>query len=88
MEFSPYYILIGVAVGFVVVLALQNLRLALEYLLMVGKGAIILLLVLLFGRLVGWWELPRPLATFIFGLRRLWEPFQADLLAWFRSHFH
>jgi hypothetical protein len=88
MDFSPYYILIGVAVGFLVVLFLQNLRLALEYLVIVGKVALILFLILLIGWIVGWWPLPRPLAILVLGLRRLWEPFQRDLLEWFRSHFH
>jgi hypothetical protein len=87
MDFLPYYVLAGVAVGFLVVLVLQNLKLALEYLLMVGRVVIVLFLLMLLGWLFGWWELPRPMAVLIYGLRRLWEPFQRDLLEWFRSLF-
>ena len=87
MDFLPYYILLGVAIGFVAVLVLRNLRLALQYLVMVGKVAAILFVLMLFGGLIGWWDLPRPLARFFTGLRRLWQPLQATVLAWFQRVF-
>jgi hypothetical protein len=52
---------------------------------MVGKVAVILFLLMLLGWLAGWWELPRPMAGLIFGLRQLWLPFQRNLLEWFRE---
>ncbi len=86
MDVLPYYILIGVGVGFIVILFLQNFRMAVEYLLTVGKVALVLFLILLLGWLVGLWDLPRPVALLLFGLRRLWRPFQLDLLRWIRGH--
>jgi len=85
MDFLPYYVLLGVAIGFIIVLVVQNLRLALEYLVMVGRVAIVVSLLMLLGGLLGWWDLPRPLASLVYGLRRLWEPFQVDLMEWIRS---
>jgi hypothetical protein len=86
MDILPAYVLIGVGVGFLVILTLQNLRLALEFLAMVGKVAVILLLLTLLGWVVGLWELPRPLSILILGLRRLWRPFQERILDWIYAH--
>jgi hypothetical protein len=86
MDFLPYYVLAGIAVGFVVVLVLENLRLALQYLVIVGKVFVILFLVTLVGWAVGWWEMPPMIVRRFFGLRRLWEPFQENVLQWIGSH--
>jgi hypothetical protein len=87
MSFSPYYVLVGIGVGLMVILFLQNLRLALQILLMVGRVVLVVLLIVLVGWLFGLWALPRPVAAFLFGLRRFWEPFQASFLEWFFGHF-
>jgi hypothetical protein len=87
MSFSPYYVLLGIGVGLTVVLFLQNLRLAVQVVLTVGKVILIVSLVTLVGWLFGWWALPRPMAILFFGLRQLWEPFQTSLLDWFSGLF-
>jgi hypothetical protein len=81
-----YYVL-GVGVGFVVVLLLNNFRVALEYLVMVAKAAVILFVLMLFGSLLGFWEVPQPVRVLTSGLRGLWEPFQRNLLDWLNSVF-
>ncbi len=85
MEILPYYVVLGVGAGFVVVIFVQNLRLAFHFLITLGKAAVVLLLVMLVGSLVGFWELPRGLTVVGLGLRRLWEPVQVDLLGWIRG---
>jgi disulfide bond formation protein DsbB len=87
MSISPYYLLLGVGVGFVVVLFLRNLRLALQ---IMGTLAIVVgiaFLVLIIGWAVGLWRLPRPVAGLFFGVRRLWQPLQRSILERFRSIF-
>lgn len=88
MEILPYYVVLGVGAGFVVVLFVQNLRLAFHFLITLGKAAVVLLLVLLAGSFLGLWQLPRMLAVAPLGLRRLWEPVQADLLGWIGGVFY
>ncbi len=86
MGFSPYYVLVGIGIGLTVILFIQNLRLALQVVLTVGKVVLVVLLITLLGWLFGWWALPRPLAVFLFGLRRIWEPFQTSLSEWLFGH--
>ena len=85
MNILPYYVLVGVGTGFAVVLFLQNVRLALHFLWTVGKAAVVLLAILLLGQLLGLWNSPRAVVVLFFGLRRLWEPFQVELLTWIRG---
>jgi hypothetical protein len=83
MNISPYYILLGVGIGLVAIFVLRNLSLALRLAVALGKVAGIAFLVLLAGSVLGLWRLPRPLAVFLFGLRRLWQPVQRTVLSWF-----
>lgn len=78
----PYYVLFGIGVGFVVILYIYDLRLAMEYVLTLGRVLVILFFLLLVGGIVGWWRLPGPLGGAVFRVHRLWEPFQQDLLEW------
>lgn len=87
MEFLPYYLLIGVAVGFLVMLFFRQLRLVLRVFWFVGKVATIAFLILLLGWIVGFWQLPRPLAILFYGLGQLWEPFHEALMEWLRGRF-
>lgn len=82
MGILPYYVLVAVGLAVFVAILLHNIRLALQLLLTMAKIAAILLVVLLFGSLVGFWELPRPVAVFFFGLRRIWQPIQESILEW------
>jgi hypothetical protein len=84
MGISPYYVLIGVAVGVVVVLLLRNLRLALQFLFMLGKLVGIALLIVLIGWAVGLWTLPGPVDGLFSGLQQLWKPLQRSVLDWIR----
>jgi hypothetical protein len=84
MRISPYFLLLGVGVGLLFVLLLRNLRLALQLLLVLGKAVLLALLVLVIGWAVGLWRLPRPIAEFFFGMRRLWQPLQRSVLDWIR----
>ena len=88
MEILPYYVVLGVGAGFVVVLFVQNLRLAFHFLITLGKASVVLLLMMLVGSFLGFWELPRGLAVVPLGLRRLWEPVQVDLSGWIRGLFY
>lgn len=85
MSASLYYVLLAVAVGIVIVFFVRYLRLALRLVLTLGKLAVAALLVLLVGWALGLWNLPRPLVTLFFGMRRLWQPFQVSLLEWIHS---
>jgi hypothetical protein len=82
MEISPYYLLVGVGAGFVFVTLLQNLRLALQSLLMVGKVAIIAFLVLLIVWTLGLWRPTGSAAVLVSALRQLWQPMQRAVLEW------
>jgi hypothetical protein len=84
MGISPYYVLLGVGVGFFIVLLLRNLRLALQFLLMLGKAVAIALLIVLIGGAMGLWRLPHPVTGLFFGIRRLWEPLEQSVLEWIR----
>jgi hypothetical protein len=88
MDFLPYYVLAGIGVGFVVVLLLENFRLALQFLVIVGKVAVILFLLTMVGWAVGWWEMPPAVLKRVFGLRRLWQPFQQSILQWIQDLFN
>lgn len=87
MEFLPYYLLIGVAVGFLVVLLVKDLRPILRVLLILGQVTIIALLILLLGWVVGWWGLPRPMVNTLVALDRLWKPFHEAFMEWIRGYF-
>jgi hypothetical protein len=82
MDISPYYLLVGVGAGFVFVTLLQNLRLALQSLLMVGKVAIVACLAFLFVWTLGLWRPNGAVAVLISGLRHLWQPLQRSVLEW------
>jgi len=88
MEILPYYVVLGVGAGFVVVLFVQNLRLAFHFLITLGKAAVVLLLIMLVGSFLGFWELPATLAVVPLGFRRLWQPTQVALLGWMKGVFH
>lgn len=88
MEILPYYVALGVGAGFVVVLFVQNLRLAFHFLITFGKAAVVLLLIMMVGSFLGLWQLPRTLAVVPLGLRRLWQPLQSDLLSWVGGLFY
>jgi hypothetical protein len=79
MDVLPYYVAVGVGAGFLVVLFLQNLRLALEYLLMLGKVAVVLTVLMLLGAVVGFWDMPQPMVIVGKGLAQIWRPFQSNL---------
>ena len=85
MGISPYYLLIGVGAGFVIVFFLRNFRLALQIMLTLAIVVGIAFLVLLIGWAVGLWRLPQPVADLFFRVRRLWRPLQGSILEWFRS---
>lgn len=82
MRFWPLYLLLGVGIGFVAILALRNLRVALQFLLMVARIAVALLLITVMGGLVGLWEQPRPIVSVYYGLRSIWEPLQVLVSRW------
>jgi hypothetical protein len=88
MGFLPYYVLLGVGVGFFIVLFLRNLRLALQFLLTLGKAVVVAILIVLIGGVVGLWQMPQSLFGFFSGIERLWEPLQQSVMEWFRSVFH
>jgi hypothetical protein len=85
MDISPYYLLVGVGAGFVFITLLQDLRLALRSLLMVGKVAIIAFLVLLIVWTLGLWRPTGSAAVLTSALRQLWQPMQRSVLEWVRS---
>ena len=85
MGLLPYYTLVGIGVGLVIILYLYDLRLALDYLLTLVKVLVIMTGLLFIGGVVGWWDLPRPMGPVVFRLNRLWVPFQQNLMAWIRS---
>lgn len=85
MRFWPLYLVLGVGVGFVTILVLRNLRVALQYLLIVGRVALVLLLITIAGGLLGLWEHPRPILSTYYGLRSIWMPLQNTVSRWISS---
>ena len=87
MGILPYYVLFGFGVGLVIILFIQNIRLALRLLLTLGKVAIVLVVIALAGALLGVWELPREAGVVSLRIERIWEPLQRLVLRWFRGLF-
>jgi hypothetical protein len=87
MAISPYYVLLGLGIGVVLVFVLRRLGLFVRLALALGKVAGIVFLIILAGWVVGLWRLPRPLAVFFSDLPRPWEPTQRSVLNWFTSLF-
>lgn len=85
MSFWPHYVLIGVGIVFAMVLLLSSVRLALRLLVILGKAAVILFLLLLLGWIVGLWQLPRPVALLLSSVSRLLRPFLETLLQYVRD---
>jgi hypothetical protein len=82
MSISPYYLLIGLGVGFLFVLLLRNLRLFLQFLLTLAKALLVAFLILLIGWVVGLWRLPQPIAWLFSEIREFWRPLQRAVMEW------
>jgi len=82
MAFSPYYLLVGLGVGVVLVFVLRRLGLFVRLALALAKVGGIVFLVILAGWVVGLWRLPRPLATFFSGIPAPWAPAQRSIGEW------
>ncbi|MFW6115829.1 MAG: hypothetical protein ACOC7Y_02080 [Chloroflexota bacterium] len=85
MEIWPSYVVLVIGAAIAGVLLLHNARLALRFLLTMVKVGGLLCVLGVIGWLVGWWDLPRPIAILLYGLGRLWRPFTGYLLDWLRS---
>lgn len=85
MDFWPHYVLIGVGIVCAMALLLYSVRLALRFLMILGKAAIVFFLLLLLGWIVGLWGLPRPVAMLLSGLDRLLRPFFETVLEYIRG---
>ncbi len=85
MEISASYVVLVIGAGLAVVFLLQNVRMALRFLLTVAKLFAILFVLALFGWLVGWWDLPRPAAIVLYGLSRLWGPLKNYVMDWLQG---
>jgi hypothetical protein len=88
MPFSPYYILLGLGVGVVVVFVLRRLGLFVQLALALAKVAGIVFLIILAGWVVGLWRLPRPIANFFYGMPAPWAPAQRSVAEWLNGLFH
>jgi len=82
MPFSPYYLLLGLGVGVVLVFVLRRLGLFVRLALALAKVAGIVFLIILAGWVVGLWRLPRPLAMFFAGVPEPWTPAQRSIGEW------
>jgi len=87
MPFSPYYLLLGLGVGIVLVFVLRRLGLFIRLALALGKVAGIVFLIILAGWVVGLWRLPGPIATFFSGIPEPWAPVQRSVWEWFNGLF-
>jgi hypothetical protein len=87
MAISPYYVLLGLGIGVVLVFILRRLGLFVKLALALAKVAGIVFLIILAGWVVGLWRLPRPLADFFSVLPRPWEPTQRSVMDWFTGLF-
>jgi hypothetical protein len=87
MPFSPYYLLLGLGVGIVIVFVLRRLGLFVRLALALAKVAGIVFLIILAGWVVGLWRLPRPLAVFFTGVPEPWAPAQRSIGEWLDGLF-
>jgi hypothetical protein len=85
MPFSPYYILLGLGVGVVLVFVLRRLGLFVQLALALAKVAGIVFLIILAGWVLGLWRLPRPIAGFFSGIPAPWAPAERSVGEWLNS---
>lgn len=85
MAFSPYYLLVGLGAGVVLVFVLRRLGLFVRLALALAKLGGIVFLIILAGWVVGLWRLPRPLAAFFSGVPEPWTPAQRSVGEWLNS---
>ncbi|MFW6135999.1 MAG: hypothetical protein ACOC7N_04175 [Chloroflexota bacterium] len=85
MVISPYWLLVGLGVGVLIVFVLRRLGLFVRLALALAKVAGIVVLIILAGWAVGLWRLPRPLAQLVAGIPEPWEPVQRSVVSWFQS---
>lgn len=80
MEISPSHVALVIGAGMAVLLLLRNVRLGLRLLLTMARMGGLLCVLGLLGWLLGWWDLPRPLAILLYGLSRLLAPLRDYLI--------
>lgn len=88
MAFSPYYLLLGLGIGVVLVFVLRRLGLFIRLALALAKVGGIVFLIVLAGWVVGLWRLPRPLAAFFSGASEPWAPAQRSIGEWLNGLLH
>ncbi|MFW6136302.1 MAG: hypothetical protein ACOC7N_05730 [Chloroflexota bacterium] len=87
MTISPYFLLLGLVAGVVLVFILRRLGLFVRLALALAKVAGIVFLIILAGWAVGLWRLPGPIAQFLSGIPEPWRPAQRSVLEWFHGWF-
>jgi len=87
MGILPLYVLAGFGAGLLIVLFIQNIRLALHLLWLLARVAVLVVVVALAGSLLGAWELPQRAELMSLRIEGIWRPLQNLALEWLEGLF-
>lgn len=87
MSVLPSYLLLGAAILIFFVFFLRRLDLFFRLMLVLGRLAVVLGLILVVGWAVGLWQIPPVMEDSLSRIPQPWRTAQLSFVEWFVSHF-